>query len=387
MEETKNTGFHNNFAKHTREFIEYNGYWLANQMTNSGAIKEYWAAREKAIITDLSPLRKYEVTGPDAEKLMQLCVTRNIKKMSIGDVVYTAMCYEHGGMIDDGTVFRLGDNNFRWVGGNDTSGLWLSEKGKENKFSVWVRNSTDQLSNVAIQGRLSREILKQIIWTAPTQPNLDELEWFKFSIGRIGDYNGIPLVISRTGYTGELGYEIFCHPKNAEEVFDEIYKIGEPLGMKPMGLAALDILRIEAGLIFAGYEFSDQTDPFEAGIGFTVPLKTQEDNFIGRNAIERRKETPQKKLVGLDVEGGVVPGNGDCIRVGKAQIGEITSAVKSPILGKVIALCRLDVMYTDVGTEVEVGQLDGFQKRLKAKVVTLSHFDSGKQRVKGNYGE
>ena len=387
MQETKNTGFHNNFAKHTREFIEYNGYWLANQMTNSGAISEYWAAREKAIITDLSPLRKYEITGPDAEKLMQLCVTRNIKKMSIGDVVYTAMCYEHGGMIDDGTVFRLGDNNFRWVGGNDTSGLWLSEKGKENKFNVWVRNSTDQLSNVAIQGRLSRKILKKIIWTAPTQPNLDELEWFKFSVARIADYNGIPLVISRTGYTGELGYEIFCHPKNAEEVFNNIFKVGEPLGMKPMGLVALDMLRIEAGVIFAGYEFSDQTDPFEAGIGFTVPLKTQEDNFIGRKAIERRKETPQKKLVGLDIEGGLVPSNGDCVRVGKAQIGEITSAVKSPILGKVIALCRLDVMYADVGTAVEVGQLDGFQKRLKARVVALSHFDSGKQRVKGNYEE
>ena len=385
MENTKKTGFHNSFAKHTREFNEYNGYWLANQMTKSGAIEEYWAAREKAIITDLSPLRKYEVTGPDAEKLMQLCLTRNIKRMSVGDVVYSAMCYEHGGMIDDGTVFRLGDNNFRWVGGNDTSGLWLSEKGKENKFNVWVRNSTDQLCNVAIQGRLSKEILKKIIWTAPTQPNLDELEWFKFSVARVGDYNGIPLVLSRTGYTGELGYEIFCHPKNAEEVFDEIYNVGQPLGMKPMGLAALDMLRIEAGLIFAGYEFSDQTDPFEAGIGFTVPLKTQEDNFIGRSAIERRKGSPQKKLVGLDLMGGEVPGNGDCIRVGKAQIGEITSAIKSPILGKVIALCRIDIMYAEVGTEVEVGQLDGFQKRLNAKVVSLSHFDPTKSRIKGVY--
>ncbi len=385
MEETKKTGFHNSFAKHTREFIEYNGYWLANQMTNSGAIGEYWAAREKAIITDLSPLRKYEVTGPDAEKLMQLCVTRNIKKMSIGDVVYTAMCYDHGGMIDDGTVFRLGDNNFRWIGGNDTSGLWLSEKAQENKLNVWVRNSTEQLCNVAVQGKLSKAILKEIIWTAPTQPNLDELEWFKFTVARIDDYNGIPLVVSRTGYTGELGYEVFCHPKNAEEVFDAINNVGKPLGMKPMGLAALDMLRIEAGLIFAGYEFSDQTDPFEAGIGFTVPLKTQEDNFIGRKAIERKKENPQKKLVGLDLAGGEVPSNGDCVRVGKAQIGEITSAIKSPILGKVIALCRIDIMYADVGTKVEVGQLDGFQKRLKASVVPLSHFDPTKSRVKGHY--
>ena len=112
VEETKQTAFHECFARHTRDFTEYNGYWLPKQMTGHGAIAEYWACREKAAVMDLSPLRKYEVTGPDAEELMQLCVTRNMKKLAVGQVVYTAMCYEHGGMIDDGTVFRLGDNNF-----------------------------------------------------------------------------------------------------------------------------------------------------------------------------------------------------------------------------------------------------------------------------------
>ena len=102
-----------------------------------------------------------------------------------------------------------------------------------------MRNSTEQLCNVAVQGKLSKAILKEIIWTAPTQPNLDELEWFKFTVARIDDYNGIPLVVSRTGYNGELGYEVFCHPKNAEEVFDAINNVGKPLGMKPMGLAEI----------------------------------------------------------------------------------------------------------------------------------------------------
>ncbi|MBX2882255.1 MAG: DUF1989 domain-containing protein, partial [Granulosicoccus sp.] len=168
VQQTKETGFHSCFAKHTRDFTEYNGYWLANQMTGHGAIDEYWACRERAAIMDLSPLRKYEVTGPDAEALMQLGVTRDIKKLSVGQVVYTAMCYEHGGMIDDGTVFRLGDNNFRWVGGNDESGLWLRELAQQRGLDAWVRSSTDQLSNVAIQGRLSREILSQVLWTPPT---------------------------------------------------------------------------------------------------------------------------------------------------------------------------------------------------------------------------
>jgi aminomethyltransferase len=386
VEMTRKTGFHACFAKHTRDFVEYNGYWLANAMTSHGPIAEYWACREKAAVMDLSPLRKYEVTGPDAEALMQLCVTRNMKKLSTGQVVYTAMCYEHGGMIDDGTVFRLGDNNFRWIGGNDRSGEWLRQQAVERGLNAYVRNSTDQLCNIAVQGPNSRAILAEVIWTPPTQATIDELAWFRFTIGRLHDFQGAAVVVSRTGYSGELGFEIFCHPKDAETVFDAIWQAGEPHGLAPLGLAALDMLRIEAGLIFAGYEFSDQTDPFEAGIGFTVPLKSKEDNFIGRKALEERKAHPQKKLVGLDIEGGVVPSKGDCIRLGKAQVGEITSAVKRPILGKVIALARVDVAHSEDGTALEVGQLDGQQKRLKATVTRFPHFDPTKERVKGNYG-
>ncbi|NKB27359.1 MAG: DUF1989 domain-containing protein [Rhodobacteraceae bacterium] len=385
VEDTKQTGFHNCFARHTRDFVEYNGYWLANQMTNHGAIAEYWACREKAAVMDLSPLRKYEVTGPDAELLMQTCVTRDMKKLSVGQVVYTAMCYDHGGMIDDGTVYRLGEMNFRWIGGNDTSGLWLREQAQKLGLNAWVRSSTDQMHNIAVQGPLSREILSQIFWTAPQQPTIDELPWFRLTIARIGDVHGTAVVISRTGYSGELGYEIFCHPKDAEEIFDAVWKVGEPMGMVPLGLAALDMLRIEGGLIFAGSEFDDQTDPMEAGIGFTVPLKSKTDDFVGREALVERKDHPHRKLVGLDIEGGLVPSPGDCVRIGKAQVGEVTSAMKSPILGKVIALARVDVKHSEIGSAIEVGQLDGQQKRLKATVCPFPHFDPTKERVKGNY--
>ena len=385
MSETKETGFHSCFSRFTRDFSEYNGYWLPNQMNNHGAIAEYWACREKAVVMDLSPLRKYEVTGPDAEELLQRCVTRDMKKLSVGQIVYTAMCYEHGGMIDDGTVFRLSETNFRWIGGNDDSGLWLREQAEKNNLQAWVRDSTDQLCNIAVQGPLSLKILSQVVWTPPAQTSIDELGWFRLCIGRIGDFEGVPIVVSRTGYTGELGYEVFCHPKDATTVFDAIWEIGEPLGMLPFGLAALDMVRIESGLIFAGYEFSDQTDPYEAGIGFTVPLKSKPDDFIGREALQRRKDSPVRKLVGLDLEGGLVPASGDCVRIGKAQVGEITSAVKSPVLGKVIALCRMDITHATPGTEVEVGQLDGLQKRIPASVVAFPHFDPTKERVKGNY--
>ena len=385
VENTKQTAFHECFARHTRDFSEYNGYWLANKMTNQGAIAEYWACRERAAIMDLSPLRKYEITGPDAEELMQFCVTRNMKKLSVGGVVYTAICYDHGGMIDDGTVFRLGETNFRWIGGNDDSGLWIRKIAQERGLNAWVRSSTDHHHNVAVQGPKSVDILSDVIWTPPTQATVRELEWFRFTIGRLGDFHGPSVVVSRTGYSGERGYEVFCHPKDAVEIFDSIWAAGQKYDMVPLGLEALDMLRIESGLIFAGYEFNDQTDPFEAGIGFTVPLKTQTDNFVGRKAIEQRKENPQRKLVGLDLEGGEVPSNGDCIRVGKAQVGEITSAMKSPILGKVIALARVDITHSEIGADVEVGQLDGLQKRLKAKIVKFPHFDPMKERVKGNY--
>ena len=383
---TKRTGFHNCFAAHTRNFIEYKGYWLAHDFPAHGAIDEYWSCRERAVVMDLSPLRKYEVLGPDAEKLMQLCVTRDMRRLAVGQVVYTAMCYPHGGMIDDGTVFRLGDNNFRWIGGSDFSGLWLREQAAERGLDVWVKTSTDQLANIAVQGPKSRELLAPILWTGPTWQTVCELGWFRFSVARLNDFHGIALVVSRTGYTGELGYELFCHPKDARTLFDAIMEAGEPFGVSPFGLDALDTVRIEAGLVFADCEFSDQTDPFEAGIGFTVPLKSKTEDFIGREALERRKAHPARKLVGLDLEGALVPSTGDCVRVGRAQVGEITSAVRSPILGKVIALCRMDVTHATLGTEVEVGQLDGHQKRIPAQVVAFPHFDPEKRRVRGDYG-
>lgn len=377
---TKETGFHASFAKHTGNFVEYNGYWLASSFAQTGAIDEYWACRERAVIMDLSPLRKFEITGPDAEALCQYVFTRNVRTMSEGAVVYTAMCYPHGGMIDDGTLFRLGRDNFRWIGGNDYGGEWIREQAEKLGLKVLVRSSTDQLHNVAVQGPESRDLLRKIIWTAPHRPTFDQLDWFRFTPARLHGPEGVPLVVSRTGYTGELGYEVMCHPRDCATVFDAIWDAGKDHGLKPFGLEALDMVRIEAGLIFAGYDFSDQTDPFEAGIGFTVPLKSKQDDFIGREALIRRKEHPSRKLVGLEIDSNVDVGHGDPVHVGRAQVGEVTSAMRSPLLGKNIALARLDVAHAELGTEVEIGKLDGHQKRLPARIVPFAHYDPKKER-------
>jgi len=378
---TKETGFHTRTSALTRNLTEYRGYWLPTSFNNQGAIEEYWACRERAVVMDLSPLRKFEILGPDAESLMQTAFTRNVRKLAVGQVAYGALCYEHGGMIDDGTLFRLGPDNFRWIGGDDYGGIWLRELAEKLGLKAWVKSATDQIHNIAVQGPKSREILKQFVWTPPAQPTLEELAWFRFAVGRIDDFHGRPIVVSRTGYTGELGYEIFCHPNDASLLWDKVMAAGEPHGIAPLGLDALDIIRIEAGLIFAGYEFDDQIDPFEAGIGFSVALKHDED-FIGRTALEKRKANPQRQLVGLELVGNEPASPGDCIHIGRAHIGDVTSACRSPILKKTIALARINTEYATLGTEVEIGKLDGHQKRLPATVVRFPFYDPEKTRVR-----
>jgi aminomethyltransferase len=376
---TKETAFHPRTSDLTESFVEYRGYWLPHCFNNEGGISEYWACREQAVVMDLSPLRKWEVLGPDAEALVQHAVTRDIRRLAVGQVVYTAVCNETGGMIDDATVFRLGQDNFRFIGGDEYDGIWLRELAERLGLKAWVKPTTDQLHNVAVQGPASREIMKQLVWTPPTQPPLEELKWFRLLVGRIGDYDGIPIVVSRTGYTGELGYEIFCHPDDGPAVWDAIWAAGAPHGLKPLGLEALDMIRIEAGLIFAGYEFDDQVDPFEAGIGFTVKLDS-EDDFVGKEALIERSQHPQRVLVGLELEGNETAGHGDEVWDGRRRVGVVTSGTRSPTLRKNVAMCRMAVQYSELGTDVEIGKLDGLQKRIPAKVVRVPFYDPDKTR-------
>ena len=290
---TRETGFHPRTATLTPHMAEYRGYWLPEIFQAEQELAEYWACRERVAITDLSALRKFEVLGPDAEALLDHAVTRDMRKLAVGQVVYTAICHPHGGMLDDGTVFRIDRDNFRLVCGDAFCGLWLRRIATEKGFRAWVRPSTDSLHNVSVQGPRSRALLGGIVWTAPTRTAVAALRWFRFTVGRVHGPDGPAVIVSRTGYTGELGYEVWCHPKDAPAVWDAIWDAGAPLGLAPLGLRALDTLRIEAGLAFAGHEFCDETDPFEAGIGFTVPLATKQGDFIGREALQRRRDHPR----------------------------------------------------------------------------------------------
>jgi aminomethyltransferase len=378
---TKDTGFTGRIRELTGRLTEYRGYWLPTSYAGYGAEDEYWACRERVAVCDLSPLRKFEVLGPDAESLLQAVCTRDIRRLSVNKVVYTAICNDTGGMMDDATVYRLDRDNFRFVGGDEHDGIWMREQAARLGLDqVWVRPSTDNLHNIAVQGPRSREVLADLIWTTPSQPAFLDLGWFSFTIGRLGGPAGIPLMVSRTGYTGELGYEVWCHPDSAPQLWDAVFEAGAPHRIAPLGLDALDMLRIESGLIFAHYEFDDQVDPFEAGIGFAVGLTSTDEDFVGRASIERRKASPSRVLVGLELEGNETAGHGDCVHLGRPQVGVVTSGTRSPSLRKNIALARVAVEHSEVGTRLEIGKLDGLQKRIPATVVRFPFYDPGKER-------
>lgn len=379
---TRTSGFHDATSALTRQFSDYRGWWTPMRYDGYGTVAEYHACREQVAVMDLSALRKFEIIGPDAEALLQYCLTRDVRKLAVGQVVYSAMCYPHGGMLDDGTLLRLGPDNFRWICGEDYSGIWLREQADKLGLKVWVKSASDQIHNLAVQGPRARDLLRQMVWSPGTQPALENLGWFRFLVGRLDDHNGCPVMVSRTGYTGELGYEVWCHPSDAPRVWARLWELGQPLGLAPLGLEALDTLRIEAGLVFAGHEFCDQTDPFEAGIGFCVPLKSKSDDFIGRTALIERNAHPQRKLVGLRLDGNEMAAHGDGVYIGQSQVGVVTSATRSPLTGQNIALCRLSVSDATPGTRVEVGKLDGHQKRLPACVTAPIFYDPDKSRVR-----
>lgn len=379
---TKKSGFYSRIHALTTKLVEYHGYWVATEYDGWGTKAEYHACRERVAMIDLSALRKFEIIGPDAERFLQFMLTRNIRKLAINEIAYSASCLDTGGMVDDGTVFRLGENNFRWVCGDEYSGIWLRKKAKELNFSVSIRNSSDQIHNLAVQGPNSRVLLQGIIWTPEHQTPIEKLSWFHFTLGRLGDANGVPVMVSRTGYTGELGFEVWCHPNHASEVWDTIWQKGQQYQIAPMGFDALDMLRIEAGLIFAQHEFNTETNPYEAGIGFTVPLKTKEENFLGKEAMQNQSVVSRHKLVGLILDKNEPAVHGDLIYSDRFPVGVVTSSTNSPYVKKHIALCRIAPQYAEIGTEIEIGKLDGQQKRLKAKVVALPFYDPERTRIR-----
>ena len=376
---TQDSAFTSCIRPLTDNVIEYNGFWVPNSFAHQGDQAEYWALRRRAALMDLSALRKFEVTGPDAFALLQYAFSRNVEKITSGRSGYGCLLNPHGGIVDDGIVFCFGPTHYRYVGNCDTDGDWLQRIAQRQGWSVDIEAVSDRIHNLALQGPKSRDILRPLTSFADPTITLDTLGYFQFTAARVGD---IPLLLSRTGYTGELGYELFVHPDKGAQLWHLLLQSGQSAGLLPLGMKALDRARIEAGLLASGYEFDDLTSPYQAGIGWTVAMK--KPDFIGKTALDKVRQHPPRVAVGLVLAGNEVAAQGQNIypQGERWRIGQITSATFSPIRNQSIAMAQVVPEYAAPGTPVEIGLLDGIKRRVVATVGPLAAFDPTKSRVR-----
>lgn len=377
---SQESAFHDRLAPLTEHFAPARDLWTPVSFPSLGTLGEYWACREAVTIQDMSGLRKFDIIGPDAERLLQQAMTRNIAKLAVWRGTYSLLCDNSGMVIDDGTLFRLGPELFRWCCGSEESGRVLEALAAEMGLQVRIHAMRSAMPNLAIQGPKSRDLIRKIAFTQPHVPSLDQMKWFGATVARLNDREGAPFMLSRSGYTGELGYEIFCAKADATRIWDAIMSAGAEFGVTPMGSAALEVIRIEAGLAAANAEFAPGVDAYEAGLGFAVDLN--KSTFTGKAALERNARDPRRVLKGLLIDCDDVPAPGAPIFVGERQVGLITSATRSPTLERAIALVRLAVEHANDGTELEIGQLDGRMKRLSGTVTSIPFIDPQRKRAR-----
>jgi glycine cleavage system T protein (aminomethyltransferase) len=353
--------------------------------------REYWAIRNAAAMIDVSPLMKYMIQGKDAARLLDRITTRNIQKMKVGQVYYTGWCDDEGKMIDDGTVSRLEENTFRLTAA-DPSLRWLSMNAVG--MDVQIKEVTDNVAALSFQGPNTRAILNLCC----SEP-VEELKYFRVMRNNI---NGVDVTISRTGYTGDLGYEIWIDAKDAVKVWDALAETGHGYGVTPVGILAMDIARVEAGLFMIEVDYTSSTHawvdaqrstPYELGLDWTVNLD-KSGYFVGRRALEReKKEGSAWKLVGLDIDWvgmeqhfaavGLPPGvPGIPVRASLPvmlegeQVGYVSTSAWSPVLKKYIALAHLERPHYELGTNVEMEiTVQHHRVHTPAKVVKLPFYE------------
>ena len=359
--------------------------------------REYFAFRHAAGLLDVSPLFKYRVAGPDAAEFLAFVMTRDIRKVKVGQVTYCCFCDEKGKVIDDGTVARLGESDYR-VTSASPSLRWLQESGRG--FRVDLRDESETVAALALQGPTSRDILRE----AAQGIDMERLRFFRIAPARIA---GAAVQISRTGYTGDLGYEIWLASGDAVGVWDDLMAAGAAYGLVPAGLDALDVTRMEAGFILQGVDYysaprcpieSRKSSPFEIGLGWTVDL--ERERFVGREALLQERQTGSRwALVGLEIsweelerlyEAHGLPPHLPAaawrtavpVYDGERQIGRATSGSWSPLLKKNFALASLEARYAETGTQVRIEHTAEYERRtVTATVVPRPFFDPERKKA------
>ena len=370
-------------------YREWSGYYAVS-VYETHHEHEYNSIRNAAALIDVTPLFKYRVSGKDATKFVNRVITRDIYKVAVGQVVYCCWCDEQGKVIDDGTISRLGENLYRWTAA-DPSMRWFHQNALG--LDVNIDDISDKLASLALQGPTSGRLLKQA-----AEADITNLKYFRVTHAKIA---GVEVDISRTGYTGDLGYEIWIPWNDAPKVWDALVEAGKQFDLLAAGMVALDVARIEAGLILIEVDYfsskkalieSQKYSPYEIGLGRLVDLK--KEYFIGRAALEEEnRRGPKRLLMGLDINwedverlydaiglAPQVPSMASRIAVpvyrGGLQVGKATSTTWSPTLKKMIALASLSREQAAPGTELHMElTVEAVRHKVRAKTKELPFFN------------
>jgi aminomethyltransferase len=370
-------------------YREWSGYYAVSAY-ESHHEHEYNAIRNAAALIDVSPLFKYLVTGRDSAKLVDRIITRDVAKMAVGQVFYTPWCDEHGKVIDDGTVSRLSEDTFRWTAA-DPSLRWFRQNA--TGLDVRIEDISEDVAALALQGPTSARVLRAV-----SDADIDGLKYFRVTRGTIG---GARVDISRTGYTGDLGYEIWMRAEDGVRVWDALMEGGRPFDIKPAGMLALDVARVEAGLLLIDVDFfgskkamigAQKYTPYEMGLGRLVSL--QKARFIGQQALrEEQQRGHARQVVGLEINWpeveqiyervGLPPAVGatasrvavPLYRAGK-QVGRATTTTWSPVLKKMIALGTVDRPHYSNGSKLQMEfTVESVRHKVTATVVPTPFFN------------
>ncbi len=371
-------------------YREWSGYYAVSAY-EAYHDHEYNAIRNSSALIDISPLFKYRITGPDATRLVDRIITRDMRKVSVGQVVYTPWCDEHGKVIDDGTVSRLEENVYRWTA-VDPSLRWFTQNAVG--LDVKIEDISETVAALALQGPTSGRLLKQVV----TGANIADLKYFRVTKGMIAD---VPVEVSRTGYTGDLGYEIWIPADDALKVWDALVEEGRAFDIKPTGMLALDVARIEAGLLLIDIDFNSSKkalieeqkySPYEMGLGRLVNL--DKANFVGQKSLaEEFKRGGAKQIVGLEIAWPEVEAIYEKVGLPPAvssiasrvsvpvysngtQLGKATSTTWSPTLKKMIALATIKNDFAKPGTRVEIEMtVEAVRHRVGARVMQTPFYN------------
>src|ERR1700688_1622247 len=385
------TAFHERtFALcHSLNYREWSGYYTVS-VYEVHHEHEYNAIRNACALIDISPLYKYLITGKDATKLVNRVNTRDVNKVAVGQVIYACWCDEDGKVIDDGTITRLEENKYRWTAA-DPSFRWFRQNGLN--MNVQIEDISEQTAALALQGPTSAKLLKSV-----AEADITNLKYFRKTSGKIA---GVSVDISRTGYTGDLGYEIWIPWNEAVKVWDALMDKGKQFDIHAAGMLALDVSRVEAGLLLIEVDYtsskkalipSQKYSPYELGFGKMVHL--DKENFIGKSALERdQKEGVARQFVGLEIDWTEVeeryekfglspaaPSQASRVAVpiysGDKHVGKATTTAFSPLLKKLIAMASVGTEYSKPGAKLQMElTIEAQRMKTTATVVSLPFFN------------